>query len=109
MAYMFRHPELVTGKVVLEPYSGAGPIGLVALKLGAERVTFVDFNRRAMEFLMKNVARNTFPLNRISTTVADFTSFSAPNKFAAKAHIFVLGIGETNHRPECSRSDSRGS
>ncbi len=83
MQYIASHPELVRGKNVLEPFSGSGPLGIVALALGAERVTFVDINSRAMDFLLENIKRNNLPLDRISTVVADFGSFQSSGMFDA--------------------------
>ncbi len=56
---------------------------MVALSLGAERVTFIDINPRAMEFLLKNVKRNNLPSNRVCTAVSDFSSFQSPGRFDA--------------------------
>ncbi len=83
MEHMVRHPELVHGKKILEPFSGSGPLGIVALSLGAEKVTFVDINSRAMDLLLRNVKRNNLPSDRITTAITDFSSFQTSGRFDA--------------------------
>lgn len=64
MAYMARHPEIVSGKTVIEPFAGSGPLGLTALHLGAASACFVDINPRALEFLRYNATQNNITDNR---------------------------------------------
>lgn len=45
----------VDGAVVLDLYAGSGSLGLEALSRGAERVTFVEADRRAAATLERNV------------------------------------------------------
>jgi len=53
-------PELVRGKRVLDAFAGSGIFGLMALKLGAAHVEFVDINPRACDFAAENCRRNGF-------------------------------------------------
>jgi hypothetical protein len=68
-------PELVAGKHVLDAFCGSGILGLMALKLGAEHVDFVDINSRAALFTERNCQRNGFSPDRFSifqTSIADY-------------------------------------
>lgn len=42
------------GRVVLDLFAGSGQMGLEALSRGAERATFIDSSREAMEIVKKN-------------------------------------------------------
>jgi 16S rRNA (guanine(966)-N(2))-methyltransferase RsmD len=55
---MFNRPDVLalTTGLVLDLYAGAGLIGLEALSNGAERVDFVERNRRVCEVVRRNVA-----------------------------------------------------
>ena len=46
------------GRVVLDLFAGSGQMGLEALSRGAQRATFIDSSREAMEIVKKN-AKNT--------------------------------------------------
>jgi hypothetical protein len=68
-------PELVAGKRVLEPFAGSGVLGLMALRLGALHVDFLDVNPRAQSFEVDNARRNGFAPARyraITQSIADF-------------------------------------
>ena len=43
-------PDKVRGKRVFDPFAGSGILGLMALRLGAAHVAFLDVNPRACEF-----------------------------------------------------------
>jgi len=60
MSYMLNSPEIVLGKDVFEPFGGSGPLGLMALKMGARYVEFLDINPRAVEFQAENAKLNNF-------------------------------------------------
>jgi hypothetical protein len=61
---MLCFPELVRDRSVFEPFAGAGAFGLMALKLGARRVEFLDVNPRASAFQQDNAVRNGFAADR---------------------------------------------
>jgi SAM-dependent methyltransferase len=68
-------PQLVAGKRVLEPFAGSGVLGLMALRLGAGHVDFLDINPRAQSFQTDNARRNGFASERfraILQSIADF-------------------------------------
>jgi hypothetical protein len=68
-------PQLVAGKRVLEPFAGSGVLGLMALRLGAAHVDFLDVNPRAQSFQADNARRNGFAPGRyraILQSIADF-------------------------------------
>ena len=48
---------LVPGSRWLDLFSGTGAVGIEALSRGAESVVFVDFNRRCVELVQKNLER----------------------------------------------------
>lgn len=54
------------GRVVLDLFAGCGQMGLEALSRGAQRATFIDSSREAMEIVKKNAA---------STALADRCHF----------------------------------
>ena len=81
MAFMARHPEFVRGKRVVEPFSGSGPLGLLALQLGARQVACVDLNPRAMEFLRHNATVNGLPESGFETIVADLAEYEPDEPF----------------------------
>ncbi len=58
--HLLHHPDRVRGKRVFEPFAGSGPLGLMALKLGAAHVDFLDVNPRAVTFERENAAHNGF-------------------------------------------------
>src|SRR5262245_5641744 len=51
-------PELAAGRRVFDPFSGSGVFGLMALRLGAAHVDFLDVNPRARRFSIENAERN---------------------------------------------------
>ena len=62
--WMLNHPEHIAGKTVFEPFAGSGVLGLMALKLGARHVDFLDINPRAVEFQVANAQGNGFAPTR---------------------------------------------
>ncbi|RLN49352.1 hypothetical protein BBJ28_00005416, partial [Nothophytophthora sp. Chile5] len=56
--YLWRHPELVRGKRVLELGAGTGICSIVAFKLGAARCLATDGDAEVVELLAKNVEVN---------------------------------------------------
>jgi hypothetical protein len=77
MNRLVRWPEIVRGKRVLDVFAGSGVLGLMALRLGAAMVDFVDINPRAVRFVSENCARNGFAADRyraIEASVGDFSS-----------------------------------
>jgi hypothetical protein len=68
-------PTTVAGKRVFDPFAGSGVLGLMALRLGAAHVDFLDVNPRAQTFQRENAARNGFPEQRyraLLQSIADF-------------------------------------
>ena len=61
-------------RVVLDLFAGSGQMGLEALSRGAERVTFIDSSREAMEIVKKN-AENTGFFSRSHFLVSDYRNY----------------------------------
>lgn len=53
---MFSLGDIVTGASVLDLFAGTGALGLEALSRGADQVTFVERDQRALAALTANVA-----------------------------------------------------
>jgi hypothetical protein len=62
--HLVSFPDKVKGKRVFDPFAGSGVLGLMALRLGAARVDFLDVAERACDFQRKNAARNGFAASR---------------------------------------------
>ncbi|CAB3406459.1 unnamed protein product [Caenorhabditis bovis] len=76
--YFFKHPDLYSGKKVLELGSGTGVCSLVLAALGAE-VTATDLPER-MPLLEKNIEKNkSLVENQIKAEPLDWTKNEAPN------------------------------
>jgi hypothetical protein len=74
MNRLVHFPDIVRSKRVLDAFAGSGVLGLMALKLGAAQVDFVDINPRAAEFQIENCLLNNFARDRyraIVSSVAD--------------------------------------
>ncbi len=72
---LVNRPHIVRGKRVLDVFAGSGILGLMALRLGAASVDFVDINPRAVRFTTENCERNGFApasFRAIEASVADF-------------------------------------
>ncbi|KAJ3345509.1 Histidine protein methyltransferase 1 [Kappamyces sp. JEL0680] len=58
--YLFRHPDLVRNKTVIELGCGSALPGITALKLGAKHVSFQDYNEDVLHYVTgPNVLVNT--------------------------------------------------
>ena len=69
------HPELVAGKRVFDPFAGSGVLGLMALKLGAAHVDFLDISKRAQEFQLSNARINGVPAERFRALLGSIADF----------------------------------
>jgi len=83
MNYMARHPEIVRGKKVFEPFAGSGPMGFLALKLGAAHVDLLDINPRAITFQRDNARLNGFPESAYTLYEGDIASFQSEEQYDA--------------------------
>lgn len=81
MNYMYNHPELVRGKYVFEPFAGSGPLGFLAVKLGAKHSDLLDINPRAIQFMRENAARNGFDGSCYSIYEGDVETFQPSQKY----------------------------
>jgi Conserved hypothetical protein 95 len=68
-------PELVANKSVFEPFAGSGVLGLMALRLGAAHVDFLDINPRAQSFQIANAERNGIGRERFRTLLQAIAEF----------------------------------
>jgi hypothetical protein len=78
---LVNRPEIVRGKRVLDAFAGSGVLGLMALRLGAATVDFVDINPRAVRFALENCARNDFAPARYRAIQASVAEFSVPKPY----------------------------
>jgi hypothetical protein len=74
--HLVSFPEKAKGKRVFDPFAGSGVFGLMALRLGAAHVDFLDVAERACEFQRKNAARNGFPASRFEIHQRSIESFA---------------------------------
>ena len=81
MAYMARHRDLLQGKRVIEPFAGSGPLGLLALHLGAESAHFVDLNPRVSDFIHHNAVENGILDHRYAVHISDIEHFHLQKPF----------------------------
>jgi SAM-dependent methyltransferase len=81
MNHLLNFPDVVRGKCVFEPFAGSGALGFMALKIGAERVDFLDINHRAPAFQRDNAAQNQFPSSRFRSIEGDIATFSPRSKY----------------------------
>jgi release factor glutamine methyltransferase len=68
-------PEIVANKRVFDPFAGSGVLGLMALRLGATYVDFLDVSPRAQTFQIDNAKRNGFAAERYGAhlgSIADY-------------------------------------
>jgi release factor glutamine methyltransferase len=68
-------PEQVAGKRVFDPFSGSGVLGLLALRLGAAQVDFLDISPRAQSFQLENAKRNGFDVKRYRALLGSIEDF----------------------------------
>lgn len=80
MNYMQNRPELVKDKCVFEPFAGSGPMGFLALKLGAKHSYLLDINPRAIQFMKENAARNGFDESQYSIYEGDIAQHQLSRK-----------------------------
>jgi hypothetical protein len=78
---LVNRPQIVSGKRVLDAFAGSGVLGLMALRLGAASVDFVDINPRAVRFTIENCARNGFSPNSFRAIEASVAEFSDPRPY----------------------------
>ena len=64
----------VEGRRVLDLFAGSGQMGLEALSRGAERATFIDLSREAMEIVKQNVKITGFA-DRCHYLVSDWRNY----------------------------------
>ncbi len=64
----------IEGRRVLDLFAGSGQMGLEAMSRGADRATFIDLSRDAMEIIKKN-AQNTGFFDRSHFLVSDFRNY----------------------------------
>ncbi|MDD9936607.1 MAG: methyltransferase [Myxococcales bacterium] len=73
--------ETVKGRRVFEPFAGSGILGLMALRLGAGHVDFLDINPRACEFQRDNAWRNGFAADRFVAHLGSIEDFEPEAPF----------------------------
>ena len=73
---------------ILDFYSGVGSFGLECLSRGAEKVTFVERDRKALEVLKKNISGLSIPDN--SVTLVDSIKKVIDGNKKEKINIFFL-------------------
>jgi hypothetical protein len=81
MNHMANFPGIVQGKCVFEPFAGSGPLGLMALMLGARHVDFLDINPRAAKFHHGNAELNQLSSARFTSIVGDIATFIPNRKY----------------------------
>lgn len=64
----------VEGRRVLDLFAGSGQMGLEALSRGAEKVTFIDLSREAMEIVKQN-AKTTGFFDKSHFLVSDWKNY----------------------------------
>jgi len=81
MNHMANFPEIVRDKLVFEPFAGSGPLGFMALLLGARHVDFLDINPRACEFHRETARLNHFLHDRFTSFTGDVGEFIPNRKY----------------------------
>ncbi len=74
-------PEAVRDARVFEPFAGSGALGLMALRLGAAHVDFLDVNPRAAEFHQRNVALSSLDPGRVGSITGDVAEFVPDERY----------------------------
>ena len=72
--------DAVTGRAVLDLYSGSGGLGFEALSRGAENVVFVESNSKAVEILQKNAANLQAAAKVVKQTAKSFATSANLNQ-----------------------------
>ncbi|MBE9097979.1 methyltransferase [Vacuolonema iberomarrocanum] len=81
MNHVLNFPEIARDKRVFEPFSGSGPLGFTALRVGASHVDFLDINPRAAEFHQANASLNQFSPNRFTSITGNIADFTPEHKY----------------------------
>jgi predicted nicotinamide N-methyase len=79
--YMLNFPDTLSNKDAFDPFAGSGVLGLMALKVGARSVTFLDINPRAVEFQTENARLNHFTSKQFFCHEGDIRTFCPERKF----------------------------
>ncbi len=81
MNYLMNRSELLLEKMVFEPFAGSGVLGLMALKVGARSVDWLDINPRAVRFQRDNAERNDFAADRYRCFEGSIETFEPVRKY----------------------------
>jgi Methyltransferase small domain len=81
MNHLLNFPVVVQGKEVFEPFAGSGALGLMALKVGARHVDFLDINPRAVTFQIENAVLNRFPSDAYRAIAGDIATFIPDRRY----------------------------
>ena len=81
MNHLLAFPERARGKFVFEPFAGSGPLGFMALEVGAAHAEFLDINPRAADFHRINAALNAFAPDRFRSITGDIAQFTPERKY----------------------------
>jgi hypothetical protein len=81
MNHLLGFPEVARGKRVFEPFAGSGALGLMALKVGAAHVDFLDINPRAADFHKENIALSGLPASRVTSMTGDVVEFTPQRRY----------------------------
>jgi SAM-dependent methyltransferase len=81
IGYLASMPDVVVGKRVFDPFAGSGVLGLMALRLGAAHVDFLDVSPRAAEFQRDNARRNGFAAARFTTIVQSIAELEPASEY----------------------------
>jgi hypothetical protein len=81
MNHLANFPAIVRDKLVFEPFAGSGPLGFMALMVGARHVDFLDINPRASEFHRDTAQLNQFSPDRFTSIVGDIVNFIPKRKY----------------------------
>jgi release factor glutamine methyltransferase len=74
-------PEIVRGKRIFDPFAGSGILGLMALKLGAAHVDFLDISPRARTFQIENAERNGLSPERYRALLGSIAEFEPASAY----------------------------
>jgi hypothetical protein len=78
---MYNHPRAVKDKIVFEPFAGSGPLGFLALALGAKKSVLLDINPRAIEFMRDNAIRNRFDPSSYLIIQGDIQEYQTDQRY----------------------------
>jgi hypothetical protein len=74
-------PEIVAGKRVFDPFAGSGVLGLMALRLGAAHVDFLDISARSQTFQIENAKHNGFAPDRFRAVLGAIEHFAPEESY----------------------------